>query len=160
MEAYLASERQYRVRVLSSGKVVIVPVNSVVALDEGQADSSCAQGTGLLRQFWSAVQGAVGRVMGHQHGDDRCGASAAAGDATSKVFRILKLGQTGSGKTSLLNLLYNIQIILEYGFEGSVDKFREFQDIELENAPGAGRVRARQAQPRSTTSNSGTWKSS
>lgn len=44
------------------------------------------------------------------------------------------LGQTGSGKTSFLNLLCNLQIVQAYGYKGSMDRFREFQDMSLENA--------------------------
>ena len=52
-------------------------------------------------------------------------------------FKMLLIGETGSGKTSFLNLLYNCGTVqaLGCGFRAEgIEQFRQFNDIELENA--------------------------
>ena len=52
-------------------------------------------------------------------------------------FKMLLIGETGSGKTSFLNLLYNCSTVQTlgcgFGREG-LEHFRQFNDIQLENA--------------------------
>ncbi len=52
-------------------------------------------------------------------------------------FKMLLIGETGSGKTSFLNLLYNCVMVQKLGCEfeaGGIEKFKQFNDIKLENA--------------------------
>ena len=54
-----------------------------------------------------------------------------------RAFKMLLIGETGSGKTSFLNLLYNCATVQDigcgFGAEG-LEQFKQFNDIELENA--------------------------
>lgn len=54
--------------------------------------------------------------------------------STHYSYKMLLIGETGSGKTSLLNLLCNCGLIQALGFEEGLEKFRQFNDIKLENA--------------------------
>ena len=49
---------------------------------------------------------------------------------------MLLVGETGSGKTSFLNLICNTAVIQKVGsdFDYKLDRFEDFNDIELENA--------------------------
>lgn len=49
-------------------------------------------------------------------------------------YKMLLIGETGSGKTSFLNLLCNYAVIKKLGFESGLEQFKNFNDIELENA--------------------------
>ncbi len=51
--------------------------------------------------------------------------------------KMLLIGETGSGKTSFLNLLYNCATVQDLGCgfgAESLEKFKQFNDIKLENA--------------------------
>ena len=60
-------------------------------------------------------------------------AVAIAADWKSK-YKILLFGEVGSGKTSFLNLLCNYNLVQTLGFQASLEQFRSFNDIQLENS--------------------------
>ena len=49
-------------------------------------------------------------------------------------YKMLLIGEIGSGKTSFLNLLCNYNLVQTLGFQASLDQFRSFNDIRLENS--------------------------
>ena len=49
-------------------------------------------------------------------------------------YKMLLIGETGSGKTSFLNLLCNYNLVQTLGFQVSLEHFRSFNDIQLENS--------------------------
>ena len=55
---------------------------------------------------------------------------------SKREYKMLLVGETGSGKTSFLNLICNTAVIQKVGsdFDYKLDRFEDFNDIELENA--------------------------
>lgn len=57
-------------------------------------------------------------------------------------YKLLLIGETGSGKTSFLNFLCNCQLVLDLGFDYTLERFHNFNDIELES-PRAGKMESK-----------------
>ena len=60
----------------------------------------------------------------------------------AESYKILLLGETCSGKTSFVNFLWNSRFVLELNVKTALEKFRSFNNLELEN-PTAGLMQSK-----------------